>query len=561
MIKKLLLALLVIVMLVIPVLTACGTSTSSTTTTTSTSKPPTSSTTSTPPPTSSTSMSPTSSTSVPPPTSTAAGPTKINIALAATIATLDPTQTNGGGQQAAYDVFESLLDFDKNNQVVGKLADSWTVAPDGLSITVKLKSGIVFSTGDPLTAQDVEFTINRYSKVPGPTAAQLGANVYSGMAIIDPLTVKFNFPAINIQFLTQTLPGMLIISKTQYDKLGEDEFVKNTAGTGPYKFTGYAEGQYVDMTYNDKWRGAKPQITDAHIVFTADSSTRISQLQAGEVDMIWDVPAGSVAQLTSKGFSRFDIVQPHDICLQFAYVDTTVPWAKVDVRKAMNYAIDKDSVNKTLFGGVFQKAVWLESWELGYDPSLDPSYPYDIGQAKQLMTSAGYANGFTMNLYYPTFMSWSKDMVDYLTGTFSQIGIVVKPQPLSDFGAMIGTWQSLHANDGKTAPGVILFDVGWPGNPVPIINLTNGFAYSLKDNVLFNDPELDKIIQEALVTVDTAKEEQLIKQAYTIINNTLPFVPILLEVTVICYNNNITYTQSHGGMNYGPVDLFDLTIK
>ncbi len=126
---------------------------------------------------------------------------------------------------------------------------------------------------------------------------------------------------------------------------------------------------------------------------------------------------------------------------------------------------------------------------------------------------------------------------------------------------MIGTWQSLHANDGKVAQGVILFDVGWPGNPAPIINLTNGFAYSLKDNVLFKDDTLDSIISQALVTVDPAQETQLVQQAYQRINATLPFVPILLEVTVYASKANISYTPSIGGLQANPMNFFDLTVK
>jgi peptide/nickel transport system substrate-binding protein len=228
------------------------------------------------------------------------------------------------------------------------------------------------------------------------------------------------------------------------------------------------------------------------------------------------------------------------------------------VRQAINYTIDKELLNEKLFSGVYREARWQLEWELGYDPSLDPSYPYNLAKAKQLMNQAGYADGFTMPIYFPSFTSWGKDMVDYLTGTFAQINIKVKPIALSDFGAFMGTVQKFH-ND-PTMEGIILFNVGWPGNPEPVINLTNGF-YSLKDNTLFKDPSLDSIIKTALETPDDAARKVHIQRAYKIINQTLPFIPILLEVHVYAYTDNIRYKSSGGGMNEGPANVADLTMK
>lgn len=557
--KKILLFGMLIVLLVgLPLASACN-GESSTTGTVTTSKPVVTSTTS--PQTTQTSGSTPVTTQTQATTSTsAAKPTKINIGLQGGITTLDPTIMTGGGGQAGNNVFEYLISFDTNNKMIPVLAESWSFSPDFLTLTVKLRQGVVFSTGDPLTADDVVFSLEMYKAQPGPTSAQLTQN-FDGVYAIDQHTVEFRFPAINVQFLPQTLTNMFIMSKAQYDREGVDAWVKSPAGTGPYKFVTFKEGQYCDVTYNDKYRGAKPSITDARFYYVADGSTRISMLQAGEVDLIMDVPAGSIAQLQKAGYSRYDLVQPHDICLQFGYLDTTVPWAKVEVRKAINYAIDKDLLNEKVFGGVFQKGAWQMPWELGYDPSLDPYYPYDLTKARDLMAQAGYPNGFQMPLYYPSFMSWAKDMVDYLSVALQQIGITVKPLACSDFMAMASQWLRMHNHfETPTEMGVLLFDVGWPGNPDPSINLTNGF-YFKKDNTLFYDEELNKIIDQILVTPDDTERAKLVNQAYTIINDTLPFLPIFTEVTCFAFKSNIQYTPSRGGMQAAPADVFDLTYK
>ena len=565
--KKLLFGLIILVLVILPLMAACGTKTTSTATPTSkpaTSAPATSApagqpaTTSAPATSSAPATQPAATTSGPAPT--AAKPTKINVGLQGGVTTLDPTVMNGGGGAAGNNVFEYLIGFDKDNKMIPILAESWAFSPDFLTLTVKLKKGIVFSTGDPLTAADVVFSLEMYKAQPGPTSAQLTQN-FSGVTVVDDYTINFNFPAVNVQFLPQTLTNMFIMSKKQYDREGASGWVKNPAGTGPYKFAGFKEGQYCDITYNDKYRGAKPPITDARFFYVADSATRISMLQAGEVDLIMDVPAGSIAQLQKAGYTRYDVVQPHDICLQFGYLDTSVPWAKVEVRKAINYAIDKDTLNKAVFGGVFQKGTWQFSWELGYDSTLDPYYPYDLAKARQLMQQAGYPNGFEMPLYYPSFMSWAKDMVDYLTVALKQINITVKPMACSDFMAMASQWMRIHNHfQTPTEMGVLLFDVGWPGNPEPAINLTNGF-YFKKDNTLFYDEELNKLIDQVLVTADNAARAKLVNQAYKRINDTMPFIPIFTEVTCFAWKNNIVYTPSRGGMQANPANIFDLSYK
>lgn len=122
----------------------------------------------------------------------------------------------------------------------------------------------------------------------------------------------------------------------------------------------------------------------------------------------------------------------------------------------------------------------------------------------------------------------------------------------------MGTVEDLHKGKGK--PVVFLFDYGWPGNPEPVINLTNGF-YMGKGNTLYDNKDVTSLIDQALQTMDDAARAKLVKQAYTTINNDLPFVPIALEVVTTMLKSNITYTKSVGGMNAGPANLNDLSVS
>ncbi len=537
--RKLTFGLLILTLVALPLLAACGAEEEPT-------AAPTTAPTQAPPPSEPTAAP----TEAPPPE-----PVSLTIGSGGPpLASVDPTDFMSMPPPG---IFEPLVSFDANEQMVAALAESWTLSDDGRVLEFKLKQDIMFSSGDPFTSADVEFSLQRNGEKNMPVAAQLTQN-FDRLEVVDDYTVRFHFPAANVQFLPQTCANMMIVSKTYYDRVGEEGYLQLPVGTGPYKIVDWKEGQYVNIAYNEYWRGEKPQIAEASFLSAPDGATRVAMLQAGEVDMITQTPWTNVRPLEDAGFSRIDVPMPHDVTLQFGLLDPDVPWADVKVRQAINYAIDKEALIDALFGGVPQEGVWLLPWELGYDPSLKPAYPYDVATATQLMEDAGYADGFTMPMYYPTFMEWATDLADYLSSALQAININVELIGLSTFPEFMGTVAGIHFGDVESA--VILFDVGWPGNPEPVINLTNGF-YMAKDNTLYDNPAVYDLITEALATVDNSARAELVSQAYTIINDDLPFIPICLEVATTMTRSGITYSKSVGGMNAGPSNLIDLTVN
>ena len=475
------------------------------------------------------------------------------------VATVDPCAFGSGIPQG---VCESLVSFDQNNKMVGLLADKWSLSTDGKTLEFKLKKGVKFNTGDPFTADDVVFSVARNKEKNMAVAAQLTQN-YDSVEAVDDYTVRFHFPAANVQFLGQTGAMMLITSKAYYDKVGEDAYLKAPAGTGRYKITDWKEGQYVDIAYNENWRGTKPQIQNARFIAAPDDSSRVAMLQAGEVDMITQTPGTQIATLEKAGFKRVPVTQAHDIVLIFDLLSKDTPWSDVRVRQAISYAIDRNSLINTIFGGGAAEAVWLMPWELGYDSSLKPAYPYDLTKAKQLMKDAGYEKGFTMPVTYPTFMEWAVNLSDYLASALKEINITIQLNGISGFPQFMGSIATIHnayVKGEKTTPSVFLFDVGWPGNPDPTIDLTNGFDMR-KDNTLYDNAELGALVAKALQTVDNSERAKVVKQAYVIINNNLPDIPIVLEVATSFLKSNITYTPQTGGMTAGPMNLWELTVK
>jgi peptide/nickel transport system substrate-binding protein len=460
-------------------------------------------------------------------------------------------------------VWEALVGFDGDNTMIPALAKSWEYLDGGKTLQFKLRDDIKFSSGDPFTAADVEFSLARNAERNMPVAGQLTQN-YSGYEVVDDYTFNFYFPKVNVQFLPQTCAMMPITSKTYYDRVGEDAYIDMPVCTGPYKIVDWQEGQYIDLAYNEYWRGDKPQILEAHYVVAFDGATRVAMLQAGEVDLINQCPGANVTTLEDAGFARVDIAVFHDIVVWFDLLTPDTPWSDVRVRQAINYAIDKEAIIDSMLCGPAQEGVWLRPYELGYDPSLKPAYPLDLAKAQQLMADAGYAEGFDFPIAYAAWMEWGSALADYLASALAQININVELTGISAFPDFADKWASMHNAyvAGEELPPTmnLLFDVGWPGNPEVCINLTNAL-YMEKDNCLWDNAEVYDLVAEALQTLDNDARAALAKQAYAIINEELPMIPIVLEVAVTMMESNITYTASVGGMTAGPLNLIDLTVE
>ena len=505
---------------------------------------------------------------LPPPTEEEAPPPEeelpmITIALGGPpVTTIDPTSFPGANVQAtAGNVYETLVSFDENDQVVPWLAEAWAWSEDGTTMTINLRQDVLFSDGSPMTCADVLFSLEREITNNMAVGAQLNpAQGYEGAECADDYTFLVHYTAPSAQFIGQTLGmGLIVVSKAHFEAVGEAEFMMNPIGTGPYKVSDWAEGQYVDVVPNEHYWGEPAKFSLAHFISAPDEAGRISMLQAGEVDMITQISGVNVPALEDAGFNRIDVPQAHDIVLIFDMVNPNHPWADLKVRQALDYAIDQDAVIETIFNGQPLPAVWLMDWELGYKPEFgETDLGYDLAEAQRLMEEAGFADGFTMPITYAAFMEWGVTLLDYITAQFELLNITVEPTGLTDFMEFMGgmeQWHGPHEEGG----GVFLFNTGWPGNPDPTINLTNGF-FAGKPNSLYYRDDLDALIAQAIGTIDDEERAALISQAYDIVIVDRPMLPIVLEVATTMTTANVTYVKSYGGMAAGPARLSDISI-
>jgi len=316
---------------------------------------------------------------------------------------LDPA-TNAGlvpSQITLYLFHDALLKPMPDGTYSPCLAESWTISPDSKVYEFKLRQGVKFHNGDPMTAEDVIFSFQRYK------AAQ--AKIIQGktekVEAVNPLTVRFTFKEPFPDFLEYLLPGASaigwVVPKNYVEKVGDAGFKKNPVGAGPYKFVEFVTGvRLVGEAFEGYWRKV-PSIKRMEFHIVSEPATRLAMARRGEVDIATLMQGVFYEDL--KKDPNLKMRPPLSSTRWLVYLtsqwDPKSPWSDARVRKAASLAIDR----KTLADVHMPGCGPIGSLALEGDPmGLDfPPDPYDPEQAKKLLAEAGYAKGFHGGKFYP----------------------------------------------------------------------------------------------------------------------------------------------------------------
>jgi len=450
---------------------------------------------------------------------------------------LDMTQSTNPPQGLATmdNVYDSLDNQTPNGDVIPGVAESWDIQDGGKVIVFHIRHGVTFHSGDPLTAKDVVWSHERYLKK--GRFYGIFTRFLSKVEATDDYTVKFTFKQPDAQYIpVHPLP---IASKTYYDRVGEAEFAKHPVGTGPYKIANYLPGQYLDLEAYDKYWGPKPQIKKARFYFVKDDNTRLAKLQAGEVDMIMATPYAAYDSLKSAGFNLVKLPVHPTQSIQFHLKNPKVPWHDVRVREAIAYAVDKKAIVKGLLHGLPTDYPRLMPDEVGYDPNLK-DYKYDPAKARQLLNEAGYANGFTMPLYYSTGVYFGTQETTEAVALYlkQNLNITTKTQGIE----LIQLLQMIFKSAGDPKAEYVAVA------GLPVANLATalegiGLAYYGKAfGALYDDPALDKLYEEGNSKLNVADQAPYIKQIMALEQKDLSTITLWQYVDVYAMKKGISYT-------------------
>lgn len=427
-------------------------------------------------------------------------------------------------------VNEKLVDLDDQGRPTPGLA-TWTVAPDGLSITFKIRKGVKFHSGDPLTAQDLVFSHERMTKNPVYITANRNLD---HVEAVDDETARFVFKKPEATFFTRR--ALVVVSKAYHDRVGEEAFVKHPVGTGAYKFVAYQGGQYIDLeAFDDYWGGA-PQVKKVRFLFVNEDSTRVAKLRAGEADIILNTPFPDVEAIKKEGFHTAYLETTPTTSITLIKANPKMPWHDIKVRQAIAEAVDANAIINGLMNGIPKHYAGFAPGQIGYDPDLK-NYPYNPEEAKKLMAEAGYEKGFAMPLTYWIGEDYGmKETTEAVALYLRAIGINSEVQGLQ-VPQMVAIMQA-NAKKPEDATQASIGPTPFANYYEPVSALSFVFA-SFSPFSTYRNEDFDKLVAQALTTFDEQKRGDFVKQATRLLHDDYAMIPIWNNVSVYAMKKNI----------------------
>jgi peptide/nickel transport system substrate-binding protein len=315
---------------------------------------------------------------------------------------LDPAKVNLGNVAAGLlpAIFSSLVQFDTELGLLPDLAENWTVSEDGLQYSFKLRDGLTFHNGDPLNAEDIVYT---YERNIDPDFASPHANKLAQIESVDTpddLTVNLTLSDPFAPFLAVAAsrgPGRALtpISRRAFEEMGEEQFNQTPVGAGPFALVADSADLSSGFTLAafDGWYAGRPLLDAIEVTLIAEPSSRISALEAGDVDMLDIVPRTGVAQV--KENPDITLIQTPGTSWQGLAMNwTRPPWDNPDARMAVAKAINRDEIIETAFFGLSLPSIGAIAPAFGFaylPPDQAPPSPqaFDLDAAKALAEKAG----------------------------------------------------------------------------------------------------------------------------------------------------------------------------
>src|SRR5438067_4702714 len=343
----------------------------------------------------------------------------------------DPAETTGiiTPFMFLYALHDALVKSMPGNPLAPSLAESWTVSPDSLVYEFVLRRGGRFQNGEPVTAEDVKFSMERYRGAgSGPFKARMAA-----IDVLDPHRLRIRLRQPWPDFMTfygspATGAGW-IVPKKYVEKVGDDGFKRHPVGAGPYRFVSFQPGVELVLEANESYWRKTPSVKRLIFRSVPDDTTRLAMLKRGEADIAYSLrgPLGEEVRRT-PGLTLKAAIPTFTEWLVFVEQwDPKSPWADRRVRLAANLAIDRKALNDSEYLGFARTSSSIIPHQFQfYWPA--PPYPHDGKRAKALLAEAGYPIGFDAG-------DLSTDAVYAATGEavindFRAVGIRARLRPL-----------------------------------------------------------------------------------------------------------------------------------
>ncbi|MBG9791595.1 ABC transporter substrate-binding protein [Paenibacillus dendritiformis] len=442
-------------------------------------------------------------------------------------------------------LFKSLLEVQKDGTYAPMLAEKYEVSPDNLTHKYKLREGLKFSDGSPLTAEDVAFTITvlhdksydgptdiiRHAKIKGGKEYFDGkATSIEGIKVIDPLTIEFT--TIEPSALAQpAIGGAGIISKAYYGqnyKQGDLSYMNDLftkpLGNGPYKLEKFVAGQEVTFVANENYFKGAPKIPKLIYKFTTEE-TNAQLLQAGETDM----------DFISANLDNFELLQSMsflDITLfptnGYGYIAFNHNRAKFQdkkVRQALTYGLDREQIVDAVYQG-YAEVINVPQSKLSWAYTDEVNkYEFNLEKAKKLLDEAGWKVGadgirekdgekFIINFAATSPNVVNDAIIPVAQANYKELGIEFVAEQM-DFNAVIEKKK-------KGDFDMLFLAVGL--RPDPQVSQNSFITGGSQNDIGYSNPKVDELFEKGGKTLDIEERKKIYKELYQELNEDLPYI-------------------------------------
>lgn len=311
---------------------------------------------------------------------------------------------------------------DDGQEIIPAVADTWEVSEDGLTYTFHIRDGIKFSNGEDVTIEDCIYSITRAKEADGPWLGMLDMIDTMEDGGDNNLVITLN-EASPMFLSTLAMFSSGIMPKAYYEEVGEEGIAECPIGTGPFILSEWDKGEKMVFTANPYyWEEGCPKVDEIDMVVVADDTTRIMQLESGQIDIATDIPYSRIDELKAVGNLTVNLFDSTDV--KYVVINCQNEYlSDKKVRQALNLATDKEAINAAVYFGYGEIATtFLSPAAPHFNEDLTP-VAHDAEAAKALLAEAGYPDGFDLTMEVGSGNSAYLEIATILQENWAEVGI------------------------------------------------------------------------------------------------------------------------------------------
>ena len=399
---------------------------------------------------------------------------------------LDPHQeTDAATRSILFNIFEGLVKATPEGDVTPAVASDYEISKDATVYTFYLREGVTFHDGNPVTAEDIKYSLERSREINGEASP---LNAITDISIPDDGTVVITLDKGNSEFIYNLTCAIL-------EKANDADQQTAPAGTGPFKIVELRDGEYLDMTKYDGYWNAEAlgdYVQNVRVKFIATAQDAYVELQGGSIDALQYL---TVDQTEALG-DNYNIVEATMMLVHGMFINNEYePLKDVRVRQALNYAVNREEISQQLFGGkspLIQTHGYptITAW---YNADTEDTYTYSPEKATELLREAGYENGFDLKITVPGHFTQHVDTAVLIKEQLSKVGINATVDEVE-----WNTWLSDVYQGRDYQATVIGFDIS---SLSPATWYKRYYSSSSNDMTNFSNAEYDATYEQAVASI------------------------------------------------------------